>query len=132
MTAAFKAAALYVVMVFAAGFVLGTLRVLVVEPAFGPVIAVLLELPVLLVISWLVCTRIVGWFSIPATTIDRLAMGALAFGLLMIIETLFGLAFGRPVSEQLSAYATLAGQLGLAGQIGFALVPLIQKFVRSA
>jgi hypothetical protein len=87
MASSLKAAALYVAIVFAAGFVLGTLRVLVVEPAFGPVIAVLLELPVLLVISWLVCTRIIGWFNIPATTIDCLVMGALAFGLLMIIET---------------------------------------------
>lgn len=132
MASTLKAAALYVALVFAAGFALGALRVLVVEPALGPVIAVLLELPVLLVISWLVCIRITDWYDIPGTAIDRLVMGVLSFVMLMAVETLFGLAFGRPVSAQLAAYATLAGQLGLAGQIGFALVPFIQKFVRSA
>ncbi len=130
MASSLKAAALFVAVVFAAGFVLGTLRVLVVEPALGPVIAVLLELPVMLVISWLVCTRIIAWCNVADTAIDRLAMGALAFALLMTVETLLGLAIGRPVSEQLAAYGTLAGQLGLAGQIAFAMAPLVQKIVR--
>lgn len=130
MGSSFKAAALYVAMVFAAGFILGSLRVLVIAPTLGPVIAVLLELPIILLVSWLVCTRIIDWCNVPETITDRLIMGALAFALLMAVETLLGLAIGRPVSEQWAAYGTLAGQLGLAGQIGFAMVPLVQKIVR--
>ena len=48
----------YVVAVFAAGFVLGVLRTLVLAPLFGALWAVLLELPVILTVAWLVCTRI--------------------------------------------------------------------------
>ena len=94
MASTLKAAALYVALVFAAGFALGTLRVLVVEPALGPVIAVLLELPIILMVSWLVCTRIIDWFNIAEAAADRLIIGALAFAMLMAVETLLGLVFG--------------------------------------
>ncbi|MHB8949508.1 MAG: hypothetical protein ACYC4S_10635 [Rhodoferax sp.] len=60
----------YVAAVFAAGFVLGVLRTLILVPLLGvlrtlilvPLLgvltAVLMELPVILSIAWLVCTRI--------------------------------------------------------------------------
>lgn len=41
-------ASLYFLAVFAVGFVLGPIRVLLLEPRFGPVIAVLCEAPFLI------------------------------------------------------------------------------------
>ena len=54
-------------------------------------------------------------------------MGALAFALLMLAETALGLSlFGRSMTEILAPMATLPGLVGLAGQIGFGLVPALR------
>ena len=56
----------YVAAVFAAGFVLGVLRTLVLVPLWGELAAVLVELPLILTIAWLVCTRILRrWPLLP-------------------------------------------------------------------
>lgn len=90
----------YVVAVFAAGFVLGVLRTLVLVPLLGELAAVLMELPVILTIAFL---------------------------LLMLAEGgLSTLLAGRSLSEHLALYAQLPHQVGLAGQLAFALLPWIQ------
>lgn len=115
----------YVVAVFAAGFVLGVLRTLVLVPLLGELAAVLMELPVILTIAWLVCRRILRrWPLSPAAAA---AMGAIAFLLLMLAEGgLSTLLAGRSLSEHLALYAQLPHQVGLAGQLAFALLPWIQ------
>ncbi|MDP1700380.1 MAG: hypothetical protein Q8L53_05370 [Aestuariivirga sp.] len=125
MLSAIKAGVLYFAIVFAAGFLLGVLRVTVLMPRFGELPAVALELPVILLISWNVCRRLVAQFSVPAMASYRAAMGALAFGLLMLAELgLSVLVFGRSWPEYLAHYQTAPGLLGFAGQIIFALMPL--------
>jgi hypothetical protein len=127
MPSAIKAGLLYFVIVFAAGFVLGTLRVIVLLPLIGEIAAVALELPIILTISWLVCRRLISRFSVPATASHRLAMGALAFCLLMLAEVgLSVLVFDRSGAEYLAHLQMAPGLLGLAGQIAFALLPLAQ------
>jgi len=118
-------AAVYVVAVFAAGFVLGVLRSLVLVPLLGALWAVLFELPVILTIAWLVCTRILWrWPLLPSAAAG---MGAVAFSLLMLVEaSLSNLMAGRSLTEHLALYAQLPHQLGLAGQLAFALFPWIQ------
>ncbi|HEX7107683.1 MAG TPA: hypothetical protein VF224_00460 [Aestuariivirga sp.] len=127
MPSAIKAGLLYFVIVFAAGFVLGTLRVIVLLPLIGEIAAVAFELPAMLVISWLACRRLAAQFSVPARIPHRLAMGAAAFGLLMLAE--FGLsvfAFNRSGAEYFALFLTTSGLLGLTGQIAFGLFPLLQ------
>ena len=127
MASAFKAGTLYFVIVFIVGFVLGTLRVLVVIPTIGELAAVALELPVILMVSWFACRKLVMRFSVPPKVGLRVAMGAFAFGFLMLAEfALSILLFGRSGSAYFATLQTPPGLLGLAGQMAFALLPTIQ------
>ncbi len=125
---ALKAGAAYFLSVFAVGFMLGTVRVFLLEPRFGAFGAVLIETPFILTASWLLCHHWVQRFRLPAQTSPRLLMGTSALALLLLAEFMLSrYGFNRAFSEQLGAYKTPAGALGLAGQIIFALFPLLQK-----
>ena len=119
-----KAAACYFALAFAVGFVLGTLRVTVLVPALGELVAVMVELPLMLTATWFICRRVVRHFGVPASAGPRLAMGGVAFALLMVVEfTLSVTAFGRTPGTYFASLATAAGLLGLAGQAVFGLWP---------
>lgn len=116
----------YFAVVFALGFVLGSVRVLLVAPAMGEFIAVLIELPVMVLACWLVSGFWIRQLRI-MTVNAALMMGAVAFFCLMIAEFSLGAqAFERTLSDQLQRWMTIAGALGLSGQIAFALFPWIQ------
>ena len=111
--------------VFAAGFVLGVLRTLVLVPLLGELAAVLVELPLILTIAWRVCTRLLRRW--PLSPRSALGMGGIAFLLLMAAEAgLSTLLAGRSLAEHLALYAQLPHLVGLAGQLAFALFPWIQ------
>ena len=55
----------YFGIVFATGFALGTLRVLAVTPRLGENAAVLLELPIILTLSWVACRWLISRFDVP-------------------------------------------------------------------
>ena len=118
------AAARYALTVFAAGFLLGAFRILWLAPRLGPTAAVALELPLILAVAWIACRRTAA--SVPTTPRARLAMGGIAFLFLIAAEALIGSAFGRGPAAQIRELTTAAGLLGLAGQIAFALFPLLQ------
>jgi hypothetical protein len=125
MKQALRTGTVYFVAVFAAGFVLGVLRTLLLAPLLGPLWAVLIELPVILGVSWLVCTRIMR--RSPLSPAAAAGMGAVACSLLMLAEAgLSMLLAGRSLAEHLSLYAQLPHQLGLAGQLAFAVIPWIR------
>lgn len=126
-----KAAIVYFAIVFAAGFLLGTMRVLALAPLLGERLAVLFELPIMLAISWFACARIVNWFCVPGLRSPRLVMGGAALALLMFAEMGVSVfAFGRTIVQHLEAYRTAAALLGLMAQIAFALFPVIQSSAR--
>lgn len=126
MPKALTAGTLYFIIVFSAAFVIGVLRTLVIAPAIGEVAAVLIEVPILLTLSWVVCRWVL--FRLPVPNIQgRLAMGALAFALLMVAELLLSILIGhRTVAEHFALFLTASVQIGLVGQIGFTVIPLVQ------
>ena len=124
---ALKAAAAYFSGVFLAGFVLGSLRVFVVVPRIGPVLAVALEFPLMLAVSWIVCGWVVRRFAVPGAIGIRMALGFFAFVLLMLAETLLALATGRTLATFSSSLAEAEGLLGLSGQVILALLPLVRR-----
>ena len=53
-------------------------------------------------------------------------MGLVALLVLMSAEVGLGAVLGRSVGDQLASYGSLAGTIGLAAQVIFALLPVIQ------
>lgn len=127
MTRALGAGLAYAVIVFAAGAVLGALRVGVLMPHLGEVPAVLVELPIILAVSWLVARALIRICLVPATVPARLVMGGTALVLLLAAELgLAVLLLARSLPEHLASYRTAPALLGLAGQIVFGLIPWLQ------
>jgi hypothetical protein len=127
MGAALRAVVAYFAIVFAAGFALGTLRVLTLAPHLGETGAVLIELPVMLAVSWLACGAVLARWRVPPGWRHRLATGGVAFALLMAAELgVSVLAFSRSVAEHLATYRTWGAALGLAAQVAFAAMPLVR------
>jgi ABC-type uncharacterized transport system permease subunit len=124
----FGAAAAYFGLVFSIGFILGTLRVLWVIPWLGEGLAVALELPVILTASWLVCGWTMRRFSPDPALRARLALGGIAFAMLMAAEALLGIVgLGRTLAEHLASYTRPLAIWGLSGQIAFALFPVLRR-----
>ena len=122
-SAPIRAGAAYGVIGFGFGFVFGVMRTMLVAPAIGAFAAVAIETPLMLA----ACTPLARWclrrWAITRPS-DAALMGLMAFAVLMVCEVLLGLALGQNLPVMLPAIARPAGLLGLAGQIGFALLPL--------
>ena len=110
---------------------LGTLRVTLLVPILGELAAVLLELPVMLAVSYLACRWLVRRFQVPARAAERLTMGAIAFACLMLGEAALAVAvFGQSLPAFLATFSQTPARLGLAGQLVFAVMPLIVSMKR--
>jgi hypothetical protein len=125
MRAVVAAAVAYFAVAFAAGFVLGAIREIVVVPRFGGLAAVALEAPLMLAISWIAASRLVRRFAVPADAGSRLVMGGLAFVLLQAAEVALATVLGTSPTAYVTALATPRGALGFAAQVVYALIPLI-------
>lgn len=123
MTRIAKAGASYFAIIFALGFVLGTMRVLWLAPKVGETMAGFIEMPFILGASWLVARWLVRKFAI-ASAGHALAMGGIAFALLMAAELVLGAAaFGMTAREWLASVTRPPGLYGLIGQVVFGLFP---------
>jgi hypothetical protein len=119
----------YFALIFALGFVFGVIRTVWLQPASGGsrIEAVLVEVPIMLAASWWLCRHLVRRFGVPPTLAARGLMGGFAFALLIAAEVLLGaLLSARPPTGQLALYREPSYAIGLAAQIGFALIPMLQ------
>jgi hypothetical protein len=121
-----KAGALYAIIVFVIGFILRTIRVLLLAPRLGETTAVIIEAPIVLVASWFVCRWRVDRLDVRRTVPARSLMGLIAFLVLMWAEVGLGAVLGRSLGDQLAAQQSPSGALGLAAQVIFAPFPVIQ------
>jgi len=125
--ATLKTGATYFAAAFAVGFVLGTVRVLLLLPVVGETAAVLLEIPIILFASWIAARWSSTRFDVPAEMPPRVVMGAVGFAFLMLAELLVSsLIFGRSLEDTVTNYQSLPGVLGLSAQVIFALLPVFQ------
>jgi hypothetical protein len=124
MRAVLPAALAYFALVFATGFVLGTVRVLWLLPRLGERWAELAELPVMLAASALAARWVVDRFAlVPAER--RLATGLIAFVLLVGFELTVVLAMrGLTLVDYLASRDPVSGTAYVAALAIFAMLPL--------
>src|SRR5260370_35001024 len=67
--------AVYAIIVFLIGFILGTIRVLLLAPRLGETIAVIVEAPVILAASWFVCRWCVDRLDVRRTVSGSITDG---------------------------------------------------------
>jgi hypothetical protein len=128
MAAAIRAGLLYFLGTFAIGFAIGTVRTLLLVPRVGALAAVALEVPLMLLASWWVCGVVLRRIPLPPARLLRLTMGLTAFLWLLLAELVLAVwGFGQSAAGYWAGFATPAVRLGLAGQIGFAMMPLIRQ-----
>ncbi len=116
------AAAAYFALVFLFGFAFGIVRTLLITPRIGALAAVAIEVPLLLAVSIFAAGALMRRFRIQRPG-EAVAMGAIAFCLLIPVEFAFAALLGTPPAIYLASLATAPGALGLLGQVLFALVP---------
>jgi len=126
---AIRAGAIYFAVIFALAFALGVVRGLAVAPVVGGLAAVLIEIPVIFAACWVAARAVLRDRGFTAK--QRAIMGAVAFVLLMLSEMLLARALrGQDVGQWLLEVATPLGLVGLTGQFGFAIMPLLVGRVR--
>ncbi len=121
-----KAGVLYFALVFGAGFVLGTVRLLWGVPHFGTRIAELMEAPIMFVVTVVAARWIVRRVAVPSTHSSRLGMGCVALGLLLVAEfTLVLWLRGLSISGYLASRDPVSGTVYYAMLGVFAVMPLL-------
>lgn len=121
----------YFALVFGAGFLLGPIRVFLLEPRFGRTVAVLCEMPVLLLAMVAAARGIPARLRMQTRISSLLFMGLGALALLEAADFLVGaLLRGMTAGEQLAYLTTPAGAVYLAAQALFALMPLLVNYKR--
>jgi hypothetical protein len=123
-----KAGLLYFALTFGAGFVLGPLRILFLVPRIGTRAAELLELPVMIGISWLAARWVTGRLAVPPRPAPRLAMGAIAGALLLAAEFALVLPLrGLTLDEYFATRDPVAGAAYYAAVLLLVVMPLMVR-----
>jgi hypothetical protein len=120
-----KAGVLYFALVFGMGFVLGTIRTLLVVPRVGARTAELMEAPIMLVVTIVASRWVVLRLTVPPGTSARLGMGCIALLLLLIAE--IGLLWfrGLTIPEYIASRVPVARTVYYAMLVVFAVMPLL-------
>lgn len=121
-----KAAAAYFGLAFAAGFVLGAIRVPFVVPRLGERTAELLEMPLMLVVVIFAARLVVRRFALARLPGVRLRAGGIALVLLLAAELLLAVTLqGRSVGTYIASRDPVAGAVYLLMLLLYALMPAI-------
>ena len=124
---------LYFAIVFTAGFILGTLRVLFVVEQVGVRSAELIEIPFMLAISFVASRWLIHRFTISSRLADRITIGAVALGLLLIAEFGFVLWLQHMTfAEYVNSRDPVSGTAYVISLLTFAIFPLVVSRKRNS
>lgn len=117
---------LYYLLVFAAGFVLGACRVIFIVPILGVRWAELLELPLILSVSYLSAKFLISRFEIGSNFFNRLKMGVIALAFLLFTEFTFVLKVqGITLQQYFVSRDPVSSGAYFISLIIFALIPAL-------
>lgn len=121
-----NASIIYFAFVFGAGFVLGAIRTLWVEPRVGTRKGELLEMPLMLVVTIVAARWVVLHFAVSSEALVRLGIGGIALGLLLVAE--FGLVLwvrGLSIKQYLATRDRVSGTVYYVLLAVFGIMPLL-------
>lgn len=125
------AGVVHALILFAAGFALGVLRVLALAPHLGESAVILAELPIMMALSVASARWTVARFDAPPALAPRLAMSAAAFALLMACDLWVSTALmGNTLGRHLARYGEIIPLLGLAAQFAACAMPALLLLLR--
>jgi len=121
-----QAGVLYFVLAFGAGFVLGPIRILWAAPAFGTRAAELIETPIMFVVIAFAARWTVRQLAVPPSPSERLAIGLIALGLLLVAEfTVVLWLRGLSIGDYFASRDPVSGTVYLVMLGVFAIMPLL-------
>jgi hypothetical protein len=121
-----KAGTLYFALVSGAGFVLGSIRILWAVPRFGTRVVELMETPIMFVVTILAARWIVRRLAVPPKPSNRLDMGCVGLGLMLVAEfTLVLWLRGLSISEYLASRDPVSGTVYYVMLGVFCIMPLL-------
>lgn len=127
------AAVLYFLLVFGAGFVLGTVRVLFLVPLLGERIAELLEMPLMLGVIFFAARWIIRHRLDDRRLISTLSVGFIAMGLVLIADLAVGMLLrGMSSTEVFFDRDPVSGAAYYVSLLLFAVMPAILARRRQA
>ncbi|WP_270939133.1 hypothetical protein [Falsiroseomonas oryzae] len=119
---------LWFAVMFGLGFLLGPVRILVLEPRFGATLAVLIEAVPMIAAMVVLAPWVARLFELPPTARARLGMGGAGLLLLLVADTLLGwLLFGRGLDALLDRPATWDGRVYLLLLLLFLVMPWLRR-----
>jgi len=125
-TRTMRAGITYFALVFAAGFVLGSIRVPFLEPRLGERLAELIELPFMFVAILVSARFVIRRFSLPANVRACAVAGFLALGLMVAAEVLLAVVIqDQTLGEYVANRDPVSGSIYLAMLGIFAAMPLV-------
>jgi hypothetical protein len=128
----FKYGSIYFALVFAAGFALGTIRVLVVEPRIGTRYAELIEMPAMLFVIYQTAKYVVSKMPDTTSGIPYLIIGATALVFLLLFEFTLVLGLqGLTIDQYLNSRDGIAFSAYIFSLIIFGLMPWLIKIRRN-
>ena len=123
---ALEAGLAYFAIAFGAGFVLGAIRVLLVVPRLGTRTAELVEMPIMLAVSFLAARWVARRFVMPYAVPSRLAMGLIALALLVAFEfTVVLWLRGLTLDAYFATRDPVSGTVYYVMLVVFAILPLL-------
>jgi hypothetical protein len=124
---AFRAGLMYCAVVLVAGLAMGAVRTFWVAPLAGELVAVWLEVPVMLAISWSACSWVAEHLELSESFLNRLIMGGVALAALTGVEALVAILAGEwSLRDYFLTNIQVGVLLGLLAQLGFAVFPMLQ------
>ncbi len=122
----FRAGLYYFALVFGAGFILGTVRELLITPHFGRALSILVEAPFMLLAIYVSTCLVLKHIRINRTSISHISIGLIGFILILFSDFTIGVKMRNiSVHEQLNHFIDPAGIIYLGLLLVFTTMPFL-------